>query len=229
MNFSFLWSGRRKKQLLCGGLSFILLVLVSCAFLRIWHPRDIEAYLGMASECHPVWRQFALRRFGAGDSVSDLLQRYPPSRREEFGRYGVYRYNQCDSNGIPFTGLSVITRDGRLLSAGAGSCTWQFSFFHTQDTELDRQYAVFMTERHKKFARQHLERLETELRKFYSQHCRWPTNQEEFSYFVTGSQSVTTNDLGITLVQRPDGVVDMTLVELPDEKRSVTKPDGASP
>jgi len=207
----------------------VLTVLVSCAFFRIWHPRDIEAYFGMASECHPAWRQFAFRHFGAGDSASDLLQRYPPDRREEFGRYGVYRYYKGDSNGIPFTGLSVVARDGKLLSAGAGSCTWRFSFFQKEDAELDRQYAVYMKERHEGFERRRLGRLETELRKFYSRHNRWPTNQEEFSFFVTGSRSVTTNDLGITLVQRPDGIVDMALVELPAEKRSVRKPDGDSP
>lgn len=227
MNLRFLWSGRR-KLLLCVGLVGVA-VLASCAFFRIWRPRDVEAYLGMASECHPVWRQFAFRHFGAGDSARDLLQRYPPSRREEFGRYGVYWYYHGDSNGIPFTGLSVVTRDGKLLSAGAGSCTWQFSFFQTEDTELDRQYSLFVKERHERLERRRLERLETELRKFYSLYSRWPTNQEEFSFFVTGSRSVNTNDLGITLVQRPDGVVDIALVELPGEKRSVTKPDGDPP
>ncbi len=32
----------------------------------------------MAIVCHPLWRQFAFRRYGAGDSASDLLRRYPP-------------------------------------------------------------------------------------------------------------------------------------------------------
>jgi hypothetical protein len=199
--------------------------MAACAFLRIWRVRDVEAYLGMASECHPVWRQFAFRRLGAGDSASDLLGRYPPSRREEFGRYGVYRYYQGDSNGIPFTGLSVVTRDGKLLSAGAGSCTWRFSFFQTEDPDLDRQYELFSKERRIRLERQRLGRLEAQLRKFYSVHSRWPTNQEEFSFFVTGSRSVTTNDLGITFALRTDGTVDIALVELPDESRSVRKPD----
>ena len=228
MNLRSSWSDKGKKRLLFGGF-FVLTVLASCVFFRIRHPRDIDAYLGMASECHPIWRQFAFRRFGADDSASNLLQRYPPSRSEVFGRYGIYSYHQGDSNCIPFTGLKVVTKDGKLLGAGAGSCTWQFSFFRTEDAELEREYAVFVKERHEKLERQRLERLETALRRFYSQHARWPTNQEEFSCFVTGSRSVTTNDLGITLVERADGVVDIALVELPDEKKSVTKPDGDSP
>jgi hypothetical protein len=69
----------------------VLAVMVAtCTFLRISHPQDIEAYSGMAWECHPVWKQFALRRFGAGDSAQKLFRRFSPTRRLEFGRYGVY-------------------------------------------------------------------------------------------------------------------------------------------
>ena len=171
-----------------------------------------------------MWRQFAFRHFGSGDSAADLLKRFPASRREEFGRYGIYRSHLGDSNGIPFTSLAVVTRDGKLLSAGAGSCTWRFTFFHKEDAGLDQQYAVFLKERHERIARQHLGRLEMDLQTFYLKYTRWPTNQEEFSFFVTHSPSVTTNDLGITLIKRDDGVMDITLVEFPNEKRSVAIP-----
>ena len=46
----------------------------------------------MAGGYHPVWREFAFRRIGAGDSVADFLRRFPASDRKEFGRYGVYHY-----------------------------------------------------------------------------------------------------------------------------------------
>lgn len=143
MNSRSPWSRKRKTQFICGAL-VLLAVLGACMFLRIWRPRDVVAYVGMAKECHPVWQQFAFRRFGAGDSASDLLQRYPPSRSEEFGRYAVYRYHEGGPNVVSLTGLSVITRDGKLLSAEAGSCTWQFCFFQTQDAEFDRQYEAFV-------------------------------------------------------------------------------------
>lgn len=225
MNPRSLWSGKSKKWLVGGGAT-ALAVLASCAFLRISCPHDVEAYFGMASECHPLWRQFAFRRYGAGDSATDLLRRYPPSYREEFGRYGVYRYYKGKPDGIAFTGLSVVTSDGKLVSAGAASCDWQFTFFHTQDPDINRQYEAFLKERHERFERQRLAKLETALQKFHSQNDRWPTNQEEFVFFVTGSRNGTANDLGVALVQRPDGGMDIAPVESPKDARLGILPDG---
>ena len=115
--------GKLTRRLLIG-IALASAVVAACAFLRVTRPADILAYVGMARECHPVWRQFAFRRFGTGDSAQKFLQRFPPSRRDEFGRYGVYEYYPGSSNGIWFTGLTVVTRDDRLLSSQAGSCTW---------------------------------------------------------------------------------------------------------
>ena len=194
------------------------LLFAACIFLRIHSPRDIDAFFEMARECHPVWRQFAFRRFGPGDSLAALLQRHPPKSREEFGRYGIYTFHPWESNAIPFTSLTVTSRDGKLLSAGAGSCTWQFIFFSTKDAEIDRAYAAFRRERHESFERRELDRLQIALRNFYSQQNRWPKNPQEFSDFVTGMPSVSTNDFHITLVQQPDGGMDIALIDLPGEK-----------
>jgi hypothetical protein len=116
-----------------------------CAFFRFWRPADFEAYRGMAAECHPVWRAFAFRRFSRGDSAAELFAAYPPTRREEFGRYGIYGYGEPG-----FTGLAVTTKDGRLMSAAAGSCTWSFIFFTTSDDQLEREYQVYIQERTEK-------------------------------------------------------------------------------
>jgi hypothetical protein len=224
MHLRDFWSRRWNRWFTIGAVAVMGLALVACAFLQISSPRDVEAYVGMSRECHPVWRQLAFRRYTAGDSVAELFRRFPPSDRKEFGRYGLYSYHQSPI-GIPFAALSVVTRDGKLLSAGAGSCTWRFCFFQTEDAELDQQYAVFIKERHERLERQRLGRLETELRKFYSRHSRWPTNELEFSLFVSPEiPSYSTNDLGIILVQRSDGSADIALIELPTEKRSVLKP-----
>jgi len=142
MNLRALWTSKRKRRLALGGLGVVGLGWGACAFLRISNPGDVAGFLGMARECPPIWRQFALRRFAAGDSAAELLRRFPPSHRAEFGRYGVYTYHQTP-NGIQCTALSVLTRDGRLLSARAGSCTWQYAFFHSEDAELDRMYADY--------------------------------------------------------------------------------------
>lgn len=133
--------------------------LGGCAFLRISRPADIAAYCGMVSECHPVWKQFALRRFNLGDLAFELFRRFPPDSREEFGRYGVYDYYRRPE-GIQFTGFRVVTRDSKLLSAGAGSCTWQFTFFRTEDTELDRQYAAYWKEKSERWKRESLGRVQ---------------------------------------------------------------------
>jgi len=209
--------GRRKKiRIAIFGITALAFAI--CIFFRIHSPRDFEAFFEMAGESPPVWRQFAFRRFGAGDSVAELLRRYPPARREEFGRYGVYQY------GGGFIGLGVTSRDGKILSAGAASCAWKFMFFQTEDPEIDSQYAAYLKEKRERFERQELMRLEGELRKFYSQQSRWPTNAQEFSEFVTGSPSLNTNDLWVTLVQQADGTMDIALINLPGEMRSVARP-----
>ena len=227
----------------------LALIGASFAFLRISHPRDIEAFLGMAAECHPVWKQFAFRRYGAGDSSQELFRRFPPTHRTEFGRYGVYSFSAGPSNTIPFTSLSVVTRDGKLLSAASGSCTWQFIFFSSADPELDRQYAAFVQARHHKLEQSRLQQLEAELQTFYDQHDRWPTNEAEFGWFVTGEKpppeasgaaenrfrkryglgkrglaSHSTNPLGIIFELREDGDLTLALKGEPDLLGTVAKP-----
>jgi hypothetical protein len=139
------WSTKRKAGVIFT-VVVSLLVVAGCVFFRISSRNDVEAYIGMAQECHPIWKQFALRRFGAGDSAADLFRQFPPDRREEFGRYGRYSYFQ-GPGGLQFTGIIVTTRDGKLLSAGAGSCTWQYSFFKVDDTNIDREYYSYLRQR----------------------------------------------------------------------------------
>lgn len=90
----------------------------------------------MARDCHPVWKEFAWRRFGKGDSVEEFLRRFPPSQREDSGRQGTYHYHKDGGKGMRFTGVTVSSWDGHLIRAQAWSCTWQFTFFETGDAEL---------------------------------------------------------------------------------------------
>jgi hypothetical protein len=143
---------RLTRRFVIGCATALVAFVVACAFFRIRSPHDFVAYLGMAGECHPVWKQFAFRRFGRGDSADEFLRRYPPTHREEFGRYGVYQYYPNTGDLIWFTGLTVVTRDGRLLGSRAWSCTWQFTFFHTADPALDSQYAAYVEERREKLS-----------------------------------------------------------------------------
>jgi hypothetical protein len=243
------WPIKRPIGLLLIAAMAMLGTGVCCALLRISHPRDVEAFLGMAAECHPVWKQFALRRFGAGDSAQELFRRFPPTRGEEFGHYGVYSYT-ANSNGFSFTGLSVVSRDGRLVSAASGSCTWHFTFFMTEDPELERQYAAMVQVRHRKAEQSRLEGLQRDLERFHTRHDRWPTNEAEFGWFVTGKppgasadkdeafrarygltkatrsslSSISTNPLGIALLYREDGALTISLTNEPGFQRTVARP-----
>ncbi len=142
MHFRLLRTRLTARLLLLAGVA-VLVLFVACVFFRIGGPRDIRAYCGMIVECHPVWRQFALRRFGPGDSAQELLKRFPPAFRDDFGRYSVYWYNASKA-GLSYTNLRVVSRDGWLLRAEAASCTWEFSFFNTSDPEFDGAYAGYV-------------------------------------------------------------------------------------
>jgi len=160
MNWRHLWSNKKLRGCAIAAAIIVGVPIGCCAFLRISSAADIKAYLGMASECHPVWKRFALRQFNAGDSAAELFRRFPPSDVEEFGRYGVYYYSESSEGAISFTRLRVITRAGKLLSAGTGSCTWRFTFFSTDDPELEKQYAAYYQEKREQWARDRRQKLE---------------------------------------------------------------------
>ena len=133
---------RRAKLIIAAGAFLavsLTLIAVGCAFFQIRHPRDVRAYLGMAAEIHPVWREFALRRYGAGSSAKDLVRLHPPRTKHEFGSYAVYDYDDFGDGFFSWSNLRVTARDGKLLSAMAGSCTCQFTFFDTLDTMIDTE------------------------------------------------------------------------------------------
>src|SRR5688572_25634827 len=134
---------RRKKIAVGMGVAFLVLVLGACVFFRIQSPKDVFAYVEM-SGFGPVWRELAFRRVGPGDLASELVQRHPPKRTQEFGRYAVYEYDDAGPGDLPMGGITVTARDGKLLSAYAASCTWKRTFFETPDADIDKQYESHM-------------------------------------------------------------------------------------
>jgi hypothetical protein len=84
--------------------------------------------------------------------VASRVAPNPPSRAlyclnrrnetKEFGRYGIYWYYR-NPKGIEFTGLAVVTRDGKLLRAESGSCGWRYRFFWVADADIDRDYTAY--------------------------------------------------------------------------------------
>ena len=91
------------------------------------------AYYGMIENPTPMLKDFALRRFDKGDSISDLLQRYPKQEVSKFGRFTMtgdgYRTNSSN-----YTEFGIIARDDKMIYAAAqGSVNgqhWEFYFFH---------------------------------------------------------------------------------------------------
>ena len=103
--------------------------------VRSW--RDVEICWMMSRECHPVWKDLFLERVTAGDDVEEVIVRTRPLRIQRFGRYVLLSY-EPEGQGLPFSGMTILARDGRLVGACAWSCTWYRVFFDTQ-TEEDRR------------------------------------------------------------------------------------------
>lgn len=139
----------RKKRLLrliALPLAALTIILFSAAqFLRISTPRDILAFVGMATECHPIWKELAFRRLGPGDSFAATVSVMPPDHAEVLGEFACYDY------GGGFTGLRIYTKDNKVVAAGAGSCTWDYTFFDTISVddwdEINQHYTLARNKR----------------------------------------------------------------------------------
>lgn len=127
---------KKKKIAIIAGVALLVLLVAACVFFRVRHPKDLYAYVEMAG-FSTVWREFAFRRVGPGDSATGLVRRHLPKRSYEFGRYAVYEYDDAEPGTFAMGGITVTARDGKLLSAYAGSCTWKRTFFETPDSDIE--------------------------------------------------------------------------------------------
>ncbi len=105
--------------LLLGSLVFV------CWHYHIWSLRDLLVYQAMSRECHPVWKELHAGRVYEGQPVEEVIARTQPVRVERFENCVLLEYQE----GLCFTGVTVVARDGRLVSAQAWSCTWERTFF----------------------------------------------------------------------------------------------------
>jgi hypothetical protein len=101
----------------------------------------------MSIECHPVWRDLNARRIKPGDEIQAVIWRTKPMRVEKFEDVTMLSYQ------MGFTGVQITAKDGKVVSAGAGSCTWDKPFFDTWDKanqdEFWRRYSAHQTARWK--------------------------------------------------------------------------------
>jgi len=128
---------------------FVLLTFAAiflCGRLGIHSRKDVLAYQAMIREHYdPVWKDLAWRRIRKGDPIETVLQRHPPLRRDDFPPYTELRYNEIGS----LNGLAIRAKDGKLISAGAGSHTWTHFFFHSPKEEeaFDKAYSAYVEQR----------------------------------------------------------------------------------
>jgi len=120
---------RRRTKVVVGALAVLAALLASlCAFVGIRSRMDVLAYYTMVrTDFHPVWKDLALRRFGHGGDIGALLKKHTPKSREDFPPYALLDFEE------PFNSMTVVAKDGKLIMARAGSCTWHHVFFATPD------------------------------------------------------------------------------------------------
>jgi hypothetical protein len=112
----------------------VLAALAGAAAVLAWwylgkgDSRKRQIYEAMSRECHPVWRDLDAGRVCAGQAVEEVIGRTHPVRVEHFEDVTFLHYHP---GGLTFTGLTIVAKDGRLVSAGAASCTWDWTFFDT--------------------------------------------------------------------------------------------------
>jgi hypothetical protein len=138
----------RRAVLAVNGLLILLTfaVVFLCGRVGIHSPKDVVAYRALIrGHYHPVWKDLAWRRIRKGDPIESVLKRYPPLRRDDFPPYTELRYNEVGS----FDGLAIRAKDGKLIAAGVGSCTWTHLFFDSPGEEeaFNTAYSAYAQQR----------------------------------------------------------------------------------
>jgi hypothetical protein len=124
-------------RLFAGWVLFLLLGLVAGAWhFRIWGWHDLVVYTLMSRECHPVWQDLHWGRVHAGQDVEEVIAATKPVCVERYGRFVRLGYQE----GLHFTGITILAKDGRLASAGAWSCTWKRVFFDALTPEDEKAF-----------------------------------------------------------------------------------------
>ncbi len=139
----------KRKHVWISAAAILLAILIGTSvFFGIYGWSDLTTYREIWRECHPIWKELALRKIVSGDSAASTTSRWPPIRTEHFGPYTTYWYSEAGS----FTGLRVVAVGDRLVGADAGSCTWTHTFFFDEkeraniDSEDDRYLQTLFKE-----------------------------------------------------------------------------------
>lgn len=83
----------------------------------------------------PVVRALARGEIGPGTSVEELIEKYPPKKVRQYGRFVDVRYDRPD----------LIAMDGKLVFAKFGSCSQAHIFFDRLTEADERAYSASVT------------------------------------------------------------------------------------
>jgi len=135
------------KWKIAGGIAAVAICLAVCIFFRISSWNDIKAYAGMQADCPDVWKDLALRKIHAGQSLQDIEKINKPVLISKYGRYSYLEFTP-PAAGLSFMRIGIILKDGRACSAKAGSCTWDHTFFDTLSDsgrmELEKEIHLYV-------------------------------------------------------------------------------------
>jgi hypothetical protein len=129
----------------------LALDLLACWHWHIWRPADLREYREVCR--YSIGRDLWFGRITPDHDVEVLIERLPPHRIRRFGRFTCLTYFAGRPPGpgeIPFENLEVVARDGRLVSAIAGGCTWNHFFFkmsEEDDAEFQQAFHRYVEER----------------------------------------------------------------------------------
>ncbi|HLW63707.1 MAG TPA: hypothetical protein VKS79_00210 [Gemmataceae bacterium] len=108
----------------------LLAALAACWHHRIGSYRDYTIYSEIRR--YRVGDDLWFGKIHAGQDLAELAARHPTQRVEQLGPFTVLTYFTVwpePPQSIPFEALVIVAKDGRLVSGGAASCTWQKQFF----------------------------------------------------------------------------------------------------
>ncbi len=129
------WKSRAVRRTIYGAVILAAVLAPACWYFGIHSARDVKAYIGMAMECHPVWRDLALRRVCEGQPVDEVIERTRPLLVLRHGRFVQLDYHEP----LSFTVVQIVAMDGAVVQAVAGSCTWNHTFFDSMTDRDDRE------------------------------------------------------------------------------------------
>jgi hypothetical protein len=111
-------------------------VVLICWDWRIWGPTDFRAYQEVSR--YPLGQDLWFGRITAGQNIDSVVSQAPPHSVVKFGQFTLVNYYASGPRQpgfLPMESMTIIAKDGKLIAASAGGCTWARTFFSMSTTE----------------------------------------------------------------------------------------------